>query len=59
MAELEAERIEFQSVTESIDTTTPGGKLVAYWTTTRPGIQFVPVPDALSPPTRETSGSYK
>jgi DNA invertase Pin-like site-specific DNA recombinase len=28
MAELEAERIGFQSVTESIDTTTPGGKLV-------------------------------
>ena len=26
MAELEAERIGFQSVTESIDTTTPGGK---------------------------------
>lgn len=28
MGELEAERIGFQSVTESIDTTTPGGKLV-------------------------------
>jgi DNA invertase Pin-like site-specific DNA recombinase len=28
MAELEAERIGFQSVTESIDTTAPGGKLV-------------------------------
>jgi len=28
MAELESERIGFQSVTESIDTTTPGGKLV-------------------------------
>jgi hypothetical protein len=28
MAEPEAERIGFQSVTESIDTTTPGGKLV-------------------------------
>ena len=28
MAELEAERIGFQSVTESIDTTTTGGKLV-------------------------------
>ena len=28
MAELEAERIGFQSVTESIDTTTSGGKLV-------------------------------
>ncbi len=28
MAELEDERIGFQSVTESIDTTTPGGKLV-------------------------------
>src|SRR5271155_4639060 len=28
MAELEADRIGFQSVTESIDTTTPGGKLV-------------------------------
>ena len=28
MAELGAERIGFQSVTESIDTTTPGGKLV-------------------------------
>jgi DNA invertase Pin-like site-specific DNA recombinase len=28
MAELEAERIGFQRVTESIDTTTPGGKLV-------------------------------
>jgi DNA invertase Pin-like site-specific DNA recombinase len=28
MAELEAERIGFQSITESIDTTTPGGKLV-------------------------------
>jgi DNA invertase Pin-like site-specific DNA recombinase len=28
MAELEAERIGFQSFTESIDTTTPGGKLV-------------------------------
>ena len=28
MAELEAERIGIQSVTESIDTTTPGGKLV-------------------------------
>ncbi len=28
MAELEAERIGFQSVTESLDTTTPGGKLV-------------------------------
>jgi DNA invertase Pin-like site-specific DNA recombinase len=28
MAELEAERVGFQSVTESIDTTTPGGKLV-------------------------------
>ncbi len=28
MAELDAERIGFQSVTESIDTTTPGGKLV-------------------------------
>jgi len=28
IGELEAERIGFQSVTESIDTTTPGGKLV-------------------------------
>jgi DNA invertase Pin-like site-specific DNA recombinase len=28
MAELESERIGFQSVTESIDTTKPGGKLV-------------------------------
>jgi len=28
MSELDAERIGFQSVTESIDTTTPGGKLV-------------------------------
>jgi DNA invertase Pin-like site-specific DNA recombinase len=28
MGELEAERIGFQSVTESIDTTTSGGKLV-------------------------------
>ncbi len=28
MADVEAERIGFQSVTESIDTTTPGGKLV-------------------------------
>ncbi len=28
VAELESERIGFQSVTESIDTTTPGGKLV-------------------------------
>ena len=28
MAELEAERIRFQSVTESIDSTSPGGKLV-------------------------------
>jgi hypothetical protein len=28
MAELEAKRIGFQSVTESIDTITPGGKLV-------------------------------
>ncbi len=28
MAELEAERIGFQSGTESVDTTTPGGKLV-------------------------------
>ena len=28
MTELEAERIGFQSVTESIDTTTPGGKLL-------------------------------
>jgi Resolvase, N terminal domain len=28
MAELEAERVGFQSVTECIDTTTPGGKLV-------------------------------
>ncbi len=28
MAELQAERIGFQSVTESIDTTTPGGTLV-------------------------------
>ena len=28
MAEPEAERIGFQSVTEAIDTTTPGGKLV-------------------------------
>ena len=28
MAELESERVGFQSVTESIDTTTPGGKLV-------------------------------
>ena len=30
MAELESERIGFQSVTESIDTTTPGGKLVVH-----------------------------
>jgi hypothetical protein len=30
MGELEVERIGFESVTESIDTVTPGGKLVFY-----------------------------
>jgi hypothetical protein len=39
MGELEAERIGFHSVTESIDTTTPGGKLVFH----------IPEPDRISP----------